>query len=1169
MRKMNRWIRMVVTVWAIAGSLSVFAPRAEPIVAAPTSSDKTKPANPTAEAMRILGKNCLSCHNDEKKKGGLTLSSREALLQGGDNGTVLAPGKASESRLAAVLLPDADPHMPPKKQLTDQQIETLRTWINQGANWNSEALDESPVLLDPNKLQPWSSAYQPALAIALSPDGKQLAVARGREVLIYETGQTNQSVAGTLDGHRDIVQSLAWSPDGQWLASGEFRRVLLWDAKTLKQSLQITNFAGRITALDFTPDSTALAIADGAETQSGWVHLWRLADGEIKLSWIAHGDSILDIKASPDGNLLATASVDKLVKLWELPSGQERAKLEGHTGHVLALAFKHDSALLASAGADKEIKIWDIKTKEQKITIERHPAAVTDLAWTADGKAIFSACEDGVVRLCEEAKDHPSKTYSGANDMLYAVAASADGKTVYGAGFNGSARVWNASGKIEREWPAAATAATPTTSETPLSFVNDVLPILSKAGCNAGKCHAKQDGQNGFKLSVFAYDPNSDFKEILKDARGRRVFPAFPEESLLLKKPAMAVPHEGGERFAVDSKTYVTLLRWIEQGMPYSQPNEPTLTNIEVSPADAQYRKEARQSLVVKARYSNGNVRDVTDLAEYDSNDKEIAEVSENGEVKVGKLSGETAVIARFMGMVAVSRITVPADRVLADALYTSLPVNNFIDELAYVRFKKLGLLPSDRCTDSEFLRRASLDTIGVLPSPEEARKFLDDTDAEKRNKLIDRLLEKPAWGDYWANKWADLLRPNPDRVGVKSVFMLDQWLRESFHQNKPYDQLARDIITAQGSTHKYGPAVVFRDRREPADISTLVSQIFLGVRLECAKCHHHPNEKWSQEDFYQFAAYFAEIKRKGTGISPPISGDAEVLFHTPGGDVKHPITQAVLKPKPPDGPLAQLEAGRDPRGALADWVCDSKNPFFARAVANRVWAEFMGRGLVDPVDDFRASNPASNEPLLDALAQDFVRHGYNLKHLMRTILRSHIYQLSSLPNEHNARDTRNFSRSHRRRLPAEVLLDAVIDVTGAPTTFQGTPAGARAIATWNYKISSEFMDAFGRPNSSSDCPCERDAKPSVVQALHLMNSNDLQNKIAFPEGRAKRLASSERPTKEIITELYLACYNRYPTPEELSLASRAFATAEATRQSATEDIMWALINSAEFVFNH
>ncbi len=702
-----------------------------------------------------------------------------------------------------------------------------------------------------------------------------------------------------------------------------------------------------------------------------------------------------------------------------------------------------------------------------------------------------------------------------------------------------------------------------------LSFINDVMPVLSKAGCNSGGCHAKPDGQNGFKLSVFAYDPKSDYQHIVKADRGRRIFPAAPEESLILKKPTLGIEHEGGQRFEVGSESYKTILKWIMQGMPFSQTNDPTLVDTKVFPPERRYRKGDTQPLLVQAYYSDGRIQDVTDLAEFASNDKEMAKVDERGVVKVGSLSGEGVVLARFMGLVDISRITVPAVKVLPDSLYTTLPANNEIDRLVYARLKKLGLATSDGCTDSEFLRRASLDAIGTLPTPEQAREFLADTSSDKRNKLIDWLLKQPAYADHWAVKWGDLIRGNPSRVGVKPVYLLDLWLRETFRHNKPYDQFVRELLTAQGSTHRYGPAALFRDKREPADAGAFVSQIFLGVRIECAKCHHHPNEKWGQSDYYQLAAYFAEVKHKGQGISAPISGEAEFIWHAPGGEVKHPVTGEVMKPKPPGGSPAQIEPGCDPRAVLVDWMTSTNNPFFARAIVNRVWAQFFGRGIVDPVDDFRASNPPTNEPLLDWLAQDFVDHGYDLKHLMRTIMQSRVYQLSSIPNEHNLADTKNFSRAYRRRLPAEVLLDAVCSVTGTSDSFQGLPPGTRALETWNHKLESEFMDAFGRPNSSAECPCERDTKPSVVQALHMMNSNKLQSKIASAEGRAKKLADSKLSEKEIVTELYLAACNRFPVEEEVRLALPAFSAKDTTRQTATEDVMWALINSAEFVFNH
>jgi len=715
-----------------------------------------------------------------------------------------------------------------------------------------------------------------------------------------------------------------------------------------------------------------------------------------------------------------------------------------------------------------------------------------------------------------------------------------------------------------RQPEASGPAAAP-----PLSFLNDVLPILSKAGCNLGSCHAKAEGQNGFKLTIFAYDPRADYLEIVKDARGRRVFPAFPEESLLLKKASLAVPHEGGLRVERDSEEFRTLVNWIAQGMTYSHPGEATLTGIEVFPKERRYRREAKQPLLVQARYSDGSVRDVTELSEYLSNEKTLATVDDNGLVSVGKFSGEGAVVARFLGSVAVSTMLVPSDRVLPAERFAALPVHNDIDRLVYQRLQKLGHLPSALSTDAEFLRRAALDTIGTLPTADEAKAFLDDPSPDKRTKLIDRLLEHPAWADHWAVKWGDLVRGNPSRVGVKPVFLMDQWLRDAFRQNLPYDQFVRELLTAQGSTHKTGPPALFRDKRTPEEAGGFVSQVFLGVRLECAKCHHHPSEKWDQKDYYQFAAFFSGTRRKGQGISAPISGEPEYIWATSSVAMKHPVTGEDLKPRAPDGPAAVIAADHDPRAALVDWMVQPENPLFARAAVNRVWAQFFGRGVVDPVDDFRASNPPSNGPLLDWLAQDFIAHKFDLKHLMRTILRSHVYQLSSTPNETNLTDTRNYSRSYRRRLPAEVLLDAVTQVTGTSESFAGLPAGARALQTWNHKLGSDFMDAFGRPNSSAECPCDRDAKPSMVQALHMMNSTALNTKITASEGRARLLATSKASEEHIANDLYLSAYNRRPTSEELGLALKAFTVKGATRQSATEDILWALLNSAEFVFNH
>ena len=702
-----------------------------------------------------------------------------------------------------------------------------------------------------------------------------------------------------------------------------------------------------------------------------------------------------------------------------------------------------------------------------------------------------------------------------------------------------------------------------------LSFVADVLPVLGRAGCANGACHAKPKGQNGFSLSVFSFDPAADFREIVKDQRGRRVFPALPAESLVLKKPTLAVTHEGGKRLEVGSPFYQIIHDWISQGMLYQRAGEPELVGISVFPNEQRYAKSAEQQLVVTARFADGSTRDVTHLADFSANEKELAEPDEAGMVRVGRLSDEGVIVVRYMGQVARARITVPTDRQFNDAVYAGLPRNNFIDDLAYARFQKLGLLPSETCSDSEFMRRAFIDVIGLLPEPGEARRFLADESPDKRAELIDRLLDDPAYADTWANRWGDLFRPNIARVGLKSAYTIDNWIRECFAANKPYDQMVREILTAKGSTHRVGPAVIYRTRREPATLTTLFSQAFLGVRMECARCHHHPNERWSQRDFYQFAAFFAETKRKGTGISPPISAGTEFIYHAPGGSVRHPVSSEVMKPTPLAATPLNIPTGTDPRETLAEWLLTPENPFFARAMANRVWGQFLGRGIVHPVDDFRATNPPVNPELLDALAVDFAGHGFDLKHLMRRIMNSRLYQLSSLPNKTNVQDTSSFSRFYRRRISAENLHDILVQVSGVESGFNNLRRDARSVELWTTRMDSALLESFGLPNSSENCPVERDDSPSMVQALHLMNSDKLQAKLAHKSGRAAKLGQEGKASEEVVNELYLALYSRWPSDEEKRVALEAFKGEGTKRHEAVEDIIWALINTAEFVFNH
>ncbi len=728
------------------------------------------------------------------------------------------------------------------------------------------------------------------------------------------------------------------------------------------------------------------------------------------------------------------------------------------------------------------------------------------------------------------------------------------------------------------------------TRDLAVTFEKDVQPILARFGCNSGPCHGKARGQNGFQLSLLGFDSDFDYAALTQEARGRRVFPASPANSLLLLKPIGEMPHGGGRRLSKRDSHYEVLLHWITAGMPRTPQDEPTLERITIEPTErlllptppgrgAGYEGAtpgAEQQLVITAHYSDKTTADVTHLTMFQSNESVIASVNAEGRVKAGPLPGEAAIMARFMEKFAVCNIVIPLPKSVPAEIYANLPRKNFIDGLVYAKLQRLGITPSEPCGDATFHRRAYLDVIGRLPTPEETRTFLADKSADKRVKLVDALLDRPEYPDHWANKWADLMRPNPYHVGIKAVFTLDAFLRDSFRKNKPYDQFVREIVTAQGSTWQNGAVVMFRDRREPAELTTMVSQLFLGVRLECAKCHHHPFEVYSQDDFYSFAAHFGRIGRKGTGISAPISGSEEVIFTAPTGVVKHPSNGKVMPAKPlfplpsptgrgAGGEGAGRDADRDPRADLAAWLTSEHNPYFAKVAVNRIWADLMGRGLVEPIDDMRATNPPSNGPLLDALADHFRKVGYDQKKLLRAIMTSQVYGLSSIPTKQNVGDLRNYSRHYRQRLRGEVLLDTMSDITGVPEAFSAAPPRTRAMELWTVRTQSVFLDSFGRPDPNQDPPCERMSETSVVQALHLMNSPKLHAKVTSDDGRAAALAASKKTTAEIVDDLYLLVYCRYPSEMERGNALRRFEGVP--RRQATEDLLWALMNTPEFVF--
>ncbi len=709
-----------------------------------------------------------------------------------------------------------------------------------------------------------------------------------------------------------------------------------------------------------------------------------------------------------------------------------------------------------------------------------------------------------------------------------------------------------------------------------VSFVNDVMPVLTKSGCNAGVCHAKAGGgQNGFQLSLLGFEPEEDYEHLVKEDRGRRLFPAAPEHSLLLMKATGRMPHGGGARVPVDSENYNFLLNWIRQGAAYDAESAPQLTAIEVQPSRGTVHRNGGQQLKAVANYADGSERDVTGLALFESNDKGMADVSDGGLVKVSDLPGKVAVMVRYQGRVAVFSASVP----LGAPVDNVPPSKNFVDDFVFNNLKEIGVPPSPVCDDATFIRRVTLDISGRLPTDAESQTFFANQDSDRREQVIDSLLRSPEYADFFANKWTAMLKNRRDDASdMTSNFAFYAWVRDSLLANKPYDQLVRELLAATGTVIANPPVAWYKRVKEPKQQLEDVAQLFLGVRMQCAQCHHHPFERWSQDDYYSFAAFFTQVGRK-----PSATRGEDLIFHKRGVAVATNIKSgAALKPGALGDVISEIAPDEDPRLKLADWMSNPQNPFFAKAVVNRYWKHFMRRGLIEPEDDIRDTNPPTNPELLAALEKHFVESGFDLKELVRIIARSNAYQLSSVPNEFNVADEQNYSRYYPRRLQAEVMLDAIDDLTGARTDFPNLPAGTRAIALPDnsYNNASPFLKVFGRPENESVCECERIQSSSLAQSLHLMNAGDIKAKLATDGGRADRLAKSETPAEDRIRELYKAAFSREPRDDEMKVAVDYLTepqldaagnpiNPQAAAVNGFQDLIWALINTKEFLFNH
>jgi hypothetical protein len=726
--------------------------------------------------------------------------------------------------------------------------------------------------------------------------------------------------------------------------------------------------------------------------------------------------------------------------------------------------------------------------------------------------------------------------------------------------------------------PADAAVVGTVAKDVP-SFLNDVVPILTRQGCNQGSCHGKGAGQNGFRLSLRGYAPDMDYRWITREFNGRRIEGAAPEASLFLRKPVGDAPHEGGKVFSRDSREYRVLLDWLKAGAPGPKADDAKLVRLDLLPGPRALKVGEHQQLQAVAEFSDGAKRDVTWLTRFESNDAGIVSVTAEG-LATARRNGETAIRASFQTGVAVSVMTVPFDTPV-DPVRLSAK-NNFIDEHVFAKLAALRIEPSDLCTDEEFARRAFLDAVGTLPTANEVRTFLADKSVDKRAKLIDTLLERPEFVDYWTLILGDLLQNRKERDhdvrGTKGVREMHAWLRKQVAANRPWDQIARDVLTATGSTADspqigyYVVTIGEHREAEKSEVVASVAQAFVGTRIGCAQCHNHPLEKYTQDDYYHFAGFFSRVRleRKDPKTGPTVlkvSHPDPNQNKTPIG-VRQPRTGEFLKPQPLDRSAVDLKPGDDPRQKLVAWMTDPRNEYFAGAMVNRLWQHFLGVGLVEPVDDLRATNPPTNPALWNALVAEFVGHGYDLKHLMRLILNSRTYQLSSTTRPTNETDTRFYSHYYARRLPAEVMLDAISQATGVPDRFPGYPIGLRAVQLPDPGLNSYFLSLFGRSERVTACACERNGDVTMPQLLHLQNGESVVQKIRNGEGKLAAWLKDIKDADKLTDEMFLSTVSRLPTADERKAVKDLLAAGDA-KDDVFRDLFWALLNSKDFAFNH
>jgi hypothetical protein len=721
------------------------------------------------------------------------------------------------------------------------------------------------------------------------------------------------------------------------------------------------------------------------------------------------------------------------------------------------------------------------------------------------------------------------------------------------------------------------------------SFRNQIEPIFAKMGCNSGACHGALAGKGGFRLSLHGYDPSADYFNIVKLERGRRVELSDPGRSLVLAKPTGAIPHKGGVRFSTDSREYGIIADWIASGALPPADSDARVESLEVLPGSSIHRVGQSQPIIVRARYSDGRSEDVTRWAKWSSADESVCRVDDHGFASVIG-PGEGAVVAWYASKIAIARITVPygngGSATKEGAVVDRRKPRNYIDELIDKQLARLALPASPACDDAEFVRRAWVDTVGRLPTTDEVRDFLAKSSPDKRDALIEELLARPEFADYWTYKWSDVLMLTSTRLLPPAVKSYYTWLHKHVAANTPWDRLVREILVATGESLENGATNFFALSQSPEEMTENASQAFLGLSIGCARCHNHPLEKWTNDQYYAMANMFARVKAKGWGGDAGSGDGQRTLYVAQSGDLIQPKTGKPQPPTPLDGQPMAMDDPSDRRTSLANWMTAPENPYFARAITNRVWANFFGVGLVEKVDDVRVSNPSSNEALLKAAADNLVRQKFDLKTLMRSILQSNAYQRSSRSLPGNRGEHRFYSRYYPRRMMAEVLHDAIVQVTQVPTKFENIlvpggarqktsfyPLGTRAIQLYDSSVESYFLQSFGRNPRRIVCECDRSSEPSIVQVLHLTNGVTLNEKLSAKGNRVEKLLSLHKQGMSeaaIVDEIYLACLSRYPTDTErrrlLALLPPPGAPDE---RPVVEDMLWGILSSREFLFNH